>query len=197
MLCLKFRSLSSKLRYRNVREQLKAANDEVGALRALAADPSCPSGPLPEPPPIPAPRIPPPQTQSLLDIVHPLPDVTHDQVMESCETEDEYDLKPVCRLARWDRRNKMGIIKGFTKQRVERRLSVSKHIIEKDVELSDHAESDGHSGKEIANLSCNMPHETLLEVVQHCPASRLQQFWQNVPAHALPSVAEIPKDSCG
>ena len=53
---------------------------------------------------------------------------------------------------------------------------MSKHIIEEDDELSDHAESNGQSGKEIANLLCNMPHEKLLEVVQRCLAIVLQQF---------------------
>ena len=52
-----------------VREQLEAVNDEVCALRALVADPSVPSGP----PPLPAPRTPPPpQSQDLLDIAQPL-----------------------------------------------------------------------------------------------------------------------------
>ena len=40
----------------SVREQLKAVNDEVCAFRALVADPSVPTGPTPEPPPLPAPQ---------------------------------------------------------------------------------------------------------------------------------------------
>ena len=108
-----------------VREQLEAANDEVCALRALVADPTSPSGQPPEPPPLPAPRTPPPpQTQDLLDIVHP-----PDQEMESCENEDELEWTPVRRLEHWDRRNKMGVIKGHTKQRQDKRLCVSKHVI--------------------------------------------------------------------
>ena len=70
----------------DVREQLEALIDEVCALRALVADPSFPSGPPPEPAPLPAPRtLSPPQSQDLLDIVHPPPDVTQDQDMENCE----------------------------------------------------------------------------------------------------------------
>ena len=40
--------------FQRVREQLEAVNDEVCALRALVADPSVPTGPVPEPPPLPA-----------------------------------------------------------------------------------------------------------------------------------------------
>ena len=76
-----------------VREQLEAVKDEVCALRALVADPSVPTGPAPEP-------------QDLLDIVHP-----SDQEMESCEHENELEWKLVRRLAHWDRRSKMGVIK--------------------------------------------------------------------------------------
>ena len=97
-----------------VREQLKAVNDEVCASRALVADPSSPTGQPPEPPPLPAPRSPPsPQSQDLLDIVHPTPDVTQDQDMENCENEDDLEWKPLRRLAHWDRRNKMDVIKGI------------------------------------------------------------------------------------
>ena len=64
---------------------------------------------------------PPPQSQDLLDIVHPTQDVTHDQDMENCENEDDLEWS---RLALWDRRNKMGVIKRLSKQRQERRLSV-------------------------------------------------------------------------
>ena len=76
----------------------------------------------------PAPRTPPPpQTQDLLDIAQP-----PDQEMESCENEDELEWKPVRRLAHWDRRNKLGVIKGYTKQRQEKRLPVFKHVIVED-----------------------------------------------------------------
>ena len=52
-----------------VREHLEAVNDEVCALRALVADPSVPSGPVPEPTPLQATRTPPPpQSQDLLDV---------------------------------------------------------------------------------------------------------------------------------
>ena len=155
-----------------MREQLKAVNDEVCALRALVADPTSPSGQPPEPPPLPAAHTPPPpQSQDLLDMVHP-----PDQDMENCENEDDLEWKAARRLAHWDRRNNMEVIKGYTKQRQERRLSVSKDVILEDDELSEHAESDAQSGKEIASMLCNIPHEKLLEVVQNCPASMLQQF---------------------
>ena len=95
-------------------------------------------------------------------------------------------------LAHWDRRNKMGVIKGYTKQRQERRLSVSKHIIVEDDDLP-----DGQSGKEIASMLCSMPHERLLEVVQHCPASMLQQFMPNVTAPIAPAVVSILASSSG
>ena len=106
-------------------------NDEVCALRALVADPFVPSGPVPEPPALPAPRTPPPpQTQDVLDIAQP-----PDQEMESCENEDELEWKPARRLAHWDRRNRQGVIKGYTKQRQEKRLLASKHGILEDDEL--------------------------------------------------------------
>ena len=69
-----------------------------------------------------------PQTQDLQDIVHP-----PDQEMESCENENELDWKPFRRLAHWDRRNRMEVIKGYTKQRQEKRLSVSKHVVLEEV----------------------------------------------------------------
>ena len=159
-----------------VREQLEAVNDEVCALQALVADPSVPIGPVPEPPPLPAPRTPPPpQTKDLLDIAQP-----PDQEMESCENEDELEWKPVRRLAHWDRRNKLGVIKGYTKQRQEKRLPVSKHVILEDDELSEHTDNDLQSGKEIADMLCNMSQAKLREVVQNCPASMLQKFVPNV-----------------
>ena len=52
------------------------------------------------------------------------------------------------------------------------------------------------SGKEIADMLCNMPHE-LLEVVQNCPASMLQQFVLNVSAALAPTVVSIPASSSG
>ena len=94
--------------FKVLREQLDAVNDEVCALRALVADPSVPSGPVLEPPPLPAPRTPPPPSQDL-DIAQPL-----DQEMGSCENEEELEWQPVRRL------NKLGVIKGFTKQRDEK-----------------------------------------------------------------------------
>ena len=91
-----------------------------------------PTGPALEPPPLPPPRTPPPpQTQDLPD-----------QEMESCENEDELEWKLVRRLAHWDRRNKMEVIKGNTKQRQDKRLSVSKHVILEDDELSEHTVND-------------------------------------------------------
>ena len=90
--------------------------------------------------------------------------------MENCENEDDFEWKPVRRLAHWDRRNNMGLIKECTKQRQERRLSVSKHIIVEDDDLSDDAESDGQSGMETASMLCSMLHVKLLEVVKHCPS---------------------------
>ena len=122
----------------DVREQLEAVNDEVCALRALVADPSAPSGPVPEPPPLPAPRTPPPpHSQDLLDIAQPL-----DQEMESCDNEDELESQPVRRFAHLDRRNKLGVIKGFRKQRHEKRLPASEHVILEDDELSEHRGND-------------------------------------------------------
>ena len=50
------------------------------------------------------------------------------------------------------------------------------------------------SGKDIADMLCNMPHEKLLEVIQNCPASMLQQFVPNVPAAI---VVENPASSSG
>ena len=108
----------------------------------MVAEPTSPSE-QPEPPPLPAPRTPPPpQSQDLLDTVHPF-----DQEMENCENEDDLEWKPVRRHAHWYRRNKMGVIKEYNKQRQERRLSVSKHVLLEDDELSEHAESDAQSGE--------------------------------------------------
>ena len=93
-------------------------NDEVCALRALVADPSVPTGPVPEPPPLPAPRTPPPPSEDLLDIAQPL-----DQEMEDCENEEELEWPPVRRFSHLERRNKIRVIKGFTKQRHEKTLA--------------------------------------------------------------------------
>ena len=51
------------------------------------------------------------------------------------------------------------------------------------------------SGKEIADMLCNMPHEKLLDVVQNCPASMLQQFVLNVSAAIAPTFVSIPASS--
>ena len=175
------------------REQLEAVNDEVCALRALVAGPSVPSGPVPDPPPLPAPRTPPPpQSQDLLDIAQSL-----DQEMESCENEEDLEWQPVRRFTHLDRRNKLGVIKGFTKQRHDKRLPASKHVILEDDELTENTGNDLQSGKEIADMLCNMPHEKLLEVVQNCPASMLQKFVPNVSAALAPTVVSIPASSSG
>ena len=126
----------------SVREQLEAVNDEVCALRALVADPSMPTGPVPEPPPLPAPRTPPPPlSQDLLDIAQPL-----DQEMGDCENEEELEWRPVRRFSHSDRRNKLRVIKGFTKQRHEKRLLASQHVILEDDELTQNIGKD-QSGK--------------------------------------------------
>ena len=82
----------------------------------------------------------------------------------------------VRRFPRLERRDKLGVIKGFTKQRRERSLTPSKHVILDDDMVPE------QSGKDIADMLCNMSHEKLLEVVHNCPASMLQQFVPNVPA---------------
>ena len=173
---------------RSVREQLEAVNDEVCALRALVADPSVPTGPAPEPPPLPAPRTPPPSSQDLLDIATPL-----DEDMEGSEKEKALEWPTVRRFSRLERRDKIGVIKGFTKQRRERSLTPSKHVILDDDMLPENMGKD-QSGKDIADMLCNMSHEKLLEVVQNCPASMLQQFVPNVPAAI---VVENPASSSG
>ena len=102
-----------------------------------------PSGPVPEPPPLPAPRTPPPPpSQDLLDIAQPL-----DQEMGSCENEEELEWQPVRRFTHLDRRNKLGVIKGFTKQRHEKRLPASKHVILEDDELTENTGNDLQSGE--------------------------------------------------
>ena len=176
----------------SVREQLEAVNDEVCALRALVADPSVPTGPVPEPPPLPAPRTPPPPpSQDLLDMAQPL-----DQEMGNCENEEELEWPPVRRFLIQIGVTKLGVIKGFTKHRHEKRLPASKHVILEDDELTENIGKD-LSGKEIADVLGNMPHEKLLEVVQNCPASMLQQFVPNVSAALAPMVVSIPASSSG
>ena len=91
----------------------------------------------------------------------------------------------------------MGVIKGYTKQRQENRLSVSKHVILEDDELSEYTDNDLQSGKEVAAMLCNMSQEKLLEVVQNCPASMLQQFVPNVTAPIATAVVSIPASSGG
>ena len=117
-------------------------------------------------------------------------------VMEDCENEEELEWPPVRRFSHLDRRNKIGVIKGFTKQRHEKRLPASKHVILEDDVLTENIAKD-QSGKEIADMLCNMPHEKLLEVVQNCPASMLQQFVPNVSAAIAPTVVSIPASSSG
>ena len=174
-----------------VREQLEAVNDEVCALRTLVADPSVPSDPLPEPPPLP--RVPLLLRKrrtfwTLLDLL-----IKKWKVVN----EDELEWQPVRRLAHWDRRNKLGVIKGYTKQRQEKRLRASKHVILEDDELSEHTGNDLQSGKEIADMLCNMSQEKLLEVAQNCPASMLQKFVPNVSAALAPTVVSKPASFSG
>ena len=70
-----------------------------------------------------------------------------------------------------------------------------KVILEDDV-LTQNSGKD-QSGKEIADMLCNMPHEKQLEVVQNCPASMLQQFVPNVSAAIASTVVSIPASSSG
>ena len=107
------------------------------------------------------------------------------------------EWQPVRRFAHLYRRNKLGVIKGFTKQRHEKRLPASKHVILEDDELSENTGNDLQFGKETADMLCNMSHEKLLEVVQNCPASMLQKFVPNVSAALAPSVVSIPASSSG
>ena len=89
------------------------------------------------------------------------------------------------------------MIKGYTKQRQEKRLLVSKHVILEDDQLSEHTDNDPQSGKEMATMLCSMSQEKLLEVVQNCPASMLQKFVPNVTAAITPTVVSIPASSSG
>ena len=86
----------------------------------------------------------------------------------------------------------------YTKQRQERRLSVSKDVILEDDELSEHAESDAQSEKEIACMLCNMPHERLLEVVQKLSSEYAAAVHaeRNCTCYT-PAVVSIPAGSCG
>ena len=103
---------------------------------------------------------------------------------------------PVRRFSHLERRNKIGVIKGFAKQRHEKRLPASKHVILEDDVLTGNTGKD-QSGKEIADMTCNMPHEKFLQVVQNCPASMLQMFVPNVSAALAPTVVSIPASSSG
>ena len=120
--------------------------------------------------------------QDLLDIATPL-----DEDMEGSENEKALEWPTL------ERRDKIGVIKGFTKQRRERSLTPSKHVILDDDMLPENMGKD-QSGKDIADMLCNMSQENLLEVVQNCPASMLQQFVPNVPAAI---VVENPASSSG
>ena len=77
-------------------------------------------------------------------------------------------------------------------------MPASKHVILDDDDLTENIGKD-QSGKEIADMLCNMLHEKLLEVVQNCncPASMLQQFLPNVSAALAPTVVSIPASSSG
>ena len=93
----------------------------------------------------------------------------------------------------WDRRWKIGVMKGYTKQ-TERRTSVLKHVI-----VEDHL-GDAQSSLQIANMSCGMTQDTLLEVVNHCLAGMLQRFAQSVPhkfAQPVETIVQIPAIFCG
>ena len=74
---------------------------------------------------------------------------------------------------------------------------MSKHVILEDDELSEHTDNDLQSGKEIADMLCNMSQEKLLEVVHNCPASIMQKFVPNVSAALAPTVVSIPASSSG
>ena len=87
----------------SVREQLEAVNDEVCSLRTLVADPTVPTGPAPEPPPLHAPRTLPPPSQDLLDIAQPL-----DQEMEDCENEEELEWRRFVDFLPWNVVTRLG-----------------------------------------------------------------------------------------
>ena len=154
-------------------------NDEVCGLGAL--DRSVPTGPTPEPPPLPPPE--------LLDIV------TEDQNMETGESEDEWKL--VRRIGGWARRNILGVIQCYTKQQKERRLSVSIHII---VEESAPEQFSGE--KERAVLLGNRE-QAVEYVARGALGSRptlcgeYTAFLAKVPTHSVPAVVQIPYVSCG
>ena len=146
-----------------MREQLEAVNGEVCAVRSLVADPSVPTGPVPEPPPLPAPRTPPPPpSQDLLDIARPL-----DQEMGDCENEEELEWPPVRRFSHLDRRNKHGVLKGFTKHRHEKRLPASKHVILEDDELTENIGKDHvvqHASREVIGSCTKLSSEYVAAV---------------------------------
>ena len=75
-------------------------------------------------------------------------------------------------------------------------MHASKHVILDDDELTENIGKE-QSGKEIADMLCNIPPEKLLEVVHYCPASMLQQFVPNVSAAIGPTVVSIPASSSG
>ena len=85
---------------------------------------------------------------------------------------------------------------NVAKHRHEKRLHASKHVILDDDELTENIGKD-QSGKEIADMLCNVPPEKLLEVAHNCPASMLQQFVPNVSAAIAPTVFSIPASSSG
>ena len=134
-----------------VRTKLEAVNDEVCALRALASEPMEPSGPIPEPSPLPPPSTAPPPVDLLGIVLVNAIMRTGDQTMENGGEPDD-DWRTIRRSAGiWDRRSKICVIKGFTKQK-ERRASVPKPVI-----VEDHMEG-ARSSLEIANMLCGMTH---------------------------------------
>ena len=91
----------------------------------------------------------------------------------------------------------MGVIKGYTQQRQEKRLPASERVTLEDDELSEHTDNDPQSGEEIAAMLCNMSQEKLLEVMQNCPARMLQKFAPNVSVALAPTVVSLPASSSG
>ena len=98
---------------------------------------------------------------------------------------------PVRRFSHLERRNKIGVIKGFTKQRHEKRLPASKHVILEDDVLTENIGKD-QSGKEIADMLCNMPQKLVQRVCcsSLCRTFRLQLLlrlfqFQQVPVGSV------------
>ena len=89
--------------------------------------------------------------------------------MEDFENEEELEWP-------FERRNKIGVIKGF-KHRKEKRLPATSHVTLKDDMLTENVGKDW-SGEEIADMLCNMSHVKLLEAI-------------------APAVVEIPASSSG